>query len=152
MKYWLMKSEPNAYSINDLEKDKTTTWDGVRNYQARNFMRDDMKIGDKILFYHSNAKPTGIVGLAEVVKLAHPDFTAWDKNSDHFDPKSSPDKPIWMMVNVGYIKTFSSILTLNEMKNIPELDGMLVVKRGQRLSIQPVEKIQYEWIVEYFER
>lgn len=152
MQYWLMKSEPTAYSIEDLKKDKTTPWDGIRNYQARNFMRDKMEVGDKILFYHSNAKPTGIVGLGEIISKAYPDFTAWDKTNKHFDPKSTPEKPIWVMVDVGYVKTFTKMLTLEEMKNIPELKGMLVTKRGQRLSIQPVEKEHYDWIVNYLEK
>ena len=151
MNYWLMKSEPTAYSIEDLKNDKVTPWDGVRNYQARNFMRDVMKVGDKVLFYHSNTKPTGIVGLGEVVKEAYPDFTAWDETNKHFDSKSTPEKPIWQMVDVGYIKTFTKILTLQEMKTIPELEGMLVIKRGQRLSIQPVAKKDYEWIIRHLE-
>ena len=145
--YWLMKSEPSVYSIDTLQKEKTTPWEGVRNYQARNFMRDKMQIGDKVLFYHSNAKETGIVGLAEVSKLAYPDHFAWDKKSKYFDPKSSPEKPIWMMVDVKYEKTLPRVITLSELKTYKELEGMLVIKKGQRLSIQPVEKSHYNFVL-----
>ncbi|MFV1997562.1 MAG: EVE domain-containing protein, partial [Acidiferrobacterales bacterium] len=102
MNYWLMKSEPGEFSINDLESmpDQTEHWDGVRNYQARNFMRDDMKIGDQVFFYHSNCDDVGIVGIAEVVKEGYPDFTAWDKNDSHYDPKTDPDNPRWIMVDI----------------------------------------------------
>ena len=147
IQYWLMKSEPNVYSIDDLKNDGTTQWEGVRNYQARNFMRDKMKRGDKVLFYHSNAKETGIIGLAEVCKLAYPDHFAWDRTSNYFDPKSSPEKPIWMMVDVAYKKTLPRVITLQELKTYPELDGMLVIKKGQRLSIQPVEQAHYEFVL-----
>ena len=145
MNYWLMKSEPDAYSIDDLINDTTTPWDGIRNYQARNFMRDKMQIGDYVLFYHSNCKPPGIVGIAEVCKLTYPDHTAWDPSSKYFDPKSSPDKPIWEMVS-PFIQKFKEKLSLDQIKAIPELANMLVVKRGMRLSIQPVEKQDFEFI------
>ena len=111
-KYWLMKSEPNVYSIDQLRKEGTSCWEGVRNYQARNFMRDDMKEGDLVFFYHSNAKPTGIVGLAQVVKEAYPDHFAWDKNSKYFDEKSSPDNPRWFMVDVGFVEKWKEPITL----------------------------------------
>ncbi len=139
MAYWLMKSEPETYSIDHLIKDKTTQWEGVRNYQARNFMRDDMKIGDTVLFYHSNTKPPGIIGLAKVCKESYPDFFAWDPESDYFDPKSPKDAPKWFMVDVEFKKKFKKIISLDELKSRPELADMLVTRKGQRLSVQPVE-------------
>ena len=144
--YWLMKSEPSAYSIDDLEKDGITQWEGVRNYQARNFMRDQMKIGDKVLFYHSNTNPPGIVGLAEVCKESYPDYFALDATSKYFDPKATEEKPIWMMVDVKFIKKFKKVISLEEIKNRPELANMLVIKKGMRLSIQPVSESDYNII------
>ena len=141
-----MKSEPETYSIDTLKTEGKTHWEGVRNYQARNFMRDTMKIGDKVLFYHSNCKPPGIVGLAEVCSTPYPDHFAWDPKSNYFDPKASPEKPIWQMVDVKFISKFKSIISLNDLKTIPELKDLLVIKRGMRLSIQPVEKKDYEII------
>ncbi len=141
--YWLMKSEPSTYSIDDLKKDKVTQWEGVRNYQARNFMRDQMKIGDKVLFYHSNATPPGIAGLAEVCRESYPDYFALDASSKYFDPKSTEEKPIWMMVDVKFIKKFDKLVSLEEIKARPELANMLVIKKGMRLSIQPVTENDY---------
>ena len=138
-KYWLMKSEPDVYGIDDLKKDGSTHWDGVRNYQARNFMRDEMKVGDGVLYYHSRTKPMAIVGLAEVSKTAYPDFTQFDRKSDYHDPKSTEDDPRWFMVDVKFVAKFDKPLTLDELKADPKLDGMLLLRRGQRLSIQPVE-------------
>lgn len=145
--YWLMKSEPNVYSIDDLKVDTTTQWEGVRNYQARNFMRDDMKIGDKVLFYHSNAKPPGIAGLAEVCKLAYPDHFAFDPKSKYYDPKSSPDKPIWQMVDVKFEKKFNNLISLPDIKENENLQTMVVIQKGSRLSIQKVDKTDYMYIV-----
>lgn len=147
--YWLMKSEPNCYSIDDLatEKTKTTHWDGVRNYQARNFMRDDMKKGDEVLFYHSNAKPPGVAGLATIAKESYPDFTAFDPNEKHFDPKSKQESPAWMMVDVKYKKKFKRLISLEELKQLKSLDGMELLRKGSRLSIQPVSKKHFETIV-----
>ena len=145
--YWLMKSEPDVYSIDDLEKDGTTPWEGIRNYQARNFMRDDMKIGDKVLFYHSNAKPPGIVGLAEVSRLAYPDYFAWDTTSKYYDPKSTQDTPIWKMVDVKFISKFNSLLSLNQIREDLNLQDMMVIRKGSRLSIQKVSKKDYHYIV-----
>ncbi|MEO1131164.1 MAG: EVE domain-containing protein [Cyanobacteria bacterium J06639_1] len=139
-----MKSEPQAYSIEDLERDRVTPWDGVRNYQARNLMRDRMKVGDRVLFYHSNAKPPGVVGLARVSRLAYPDFTAWDKEDNHYDPKSTPDNPIWMMVDVEFVEKFPRLVSLSDLKARDDLTGMLVTKRGMRLSVQPVEPEHFE--------
>ncbi len=144
--FWLMKCEPNAYSIDDLQKDKTSHWEGVRNYQARNFMRDDMRKGDLAFYYHSNAKPSGIVGLMEVSKESYPDFTAWDTKSKYFDPKASPEKPIWHMVEVKFIKKFPSIISLDDLRNIKGLEKMMVLKKGSRLSIQPVLEKEFNLI------
>ncbi len=145
--YWLMKSEPHVYSIDDLEKDGSTHWDGVRNYQARNFMRDQMRIGDRVLYYHSNTKVPGIVGVARVCKESYPDFTAHDPKSKYHDAKSSPEKPRWFMVDIEYQSKFSEVLSLATLKASPELDGMLVVKKGMRLSVQPVEEHHFRAVL-----
>jgi len=144
--YWLMKTEPNAFSFPDLLKCKQEFWDGVRNYQARNFMRDHMHLGDKVLFYHSNANPSGIAGICEVVKAASPDATALDPKSKYYDPKSTKDKNRWCAVTVGRPKAISKFLTLNDLRNDPILSKMLVLKRGQRLSIMPVSKQEWDRI------
>ncbi|MDH5654573.1 MAG: EVE domain-containing protein [Spirochaetia bacterium] len=145
MKYWLMKTEPGTFSWEDLQKckKKTTHWEGVRNYQARNFMMHEMKIGDGILFYHSVVKPTAIMGIARVSKNAYPDFFAFDPDSNYYDPKSSFDNPRWFMVDITFERSFRSPLTLDEIKTIPELKEMNLLKKGNRLSIQPVS--QKEW-------
>ncbi len=145
--YWLMKSEPHVYSFEDLINDKTTHWDGVRNYQARNFMRDKMKIGDYVLFYHSNTKPPHIAGIAKVHKEGYPDFTAFDSASKYFDASSSPDNPRWIMVDIEAIIPLGKIIPLGDLKENPALDEMLVVQRGQRLSVQPVEKKHFDEIL-----
>ena len=137
-KYWLMKSEPKAYSIDDLKRQKKTDWEGVRNYQARNFMRDDMKVGDLALFYHSNAKPTGVAGICRVTKTGIPDYTAWDPKSKYFDPKSAKAKPRWYMVQVEFIEKFPEILPLNELRQNEKLEGLKLLDKGSRLSILPV--------------
>lgn len=144
MNYWLMKSEPDAYSIDDLEKEGKTSWDGIRNYQARNLMRDEMKVGDRVLFYHSNAKPPGVVGLAEVVAPAYPDRTAWDKRSKYYDPKSTQENPRWLMVDVGFVEKFPGIVPLDQLKEVKGLEDMLVIRRGMRLSIQTVTKREFD--------
>ena len=143
-RYWLMKSEPNAYSIDQLKRDRRTCWDGVRNYQARNFMRDEMKVGDLVLFYHSNAKPSGTVGVARICGEAYPDDTAWDRKDPHYDPKSTKENPIWMMVDIEFDHKFPRIVPLQELKASKLLEGMLVTRRGQRLSVQPVEKKHFD--------
>ncbi len=146
-KYWLMKSEPNAYSIDDLERDGYTYWDGVRNYQARNFMRDEMKIGDRVIFYHSNTEPPAAVGIAEVVKESYPDFSAFDPKDKHFDPKSKEQKPTWYMVDIKFVKKFKKIVPLQEMKQNPKLQDMKLVQRGNRLSVMPITKEEFDEIV-----
>ncbi len=147
MQYWLMKSEPDVYSIDDLETEGKTHWEGVRNYQARNFMRDKMEIGDTVLFYHSNATPPGIVGLGTVCSAPYPDFTAWDSSSKYFDAKTDPENPRWMMVDVSFKEKFKRMISLDELKTNPELEGLLVIKRGMRLSIQPVEPQHFDTIL-----
>ncbi len=141
MQYWLMKSEPDAFGIDDLKRQKISPWDGVRNYQARNFMRT-MKVGDKILFYHSNAKPSGVAGLAEVAKEAYTDHTCLDPNSKYYDPKSTPDKPRWDMVSVRFVAKFSAVLSLDMLREIPELSDMLLFNNS-RLSVQPITAKHY---------
>lgn len=144
-----MKSEPDAFGINDLYKkpNQTEHWDGVRNYQARNMMRDAMKLGDQVFFYHSNCEQPGIVGIMEVVKEGYPDFTAFDPDDAHFDPKSDPDKPRWMMVDVKFVKTLSRTISLRELKARQELVNMAVVRAGNRLSIMPVSADEWQFIL-----
>lgn len=141
-----MKSEPDVYSIVNLKKDSTTEWEGVRNYQARNFMVKDMKIGDKVLFYHSNANPSGIVGIAQVSRLAQPDQSSWDKKSVYFDPKSTPQSPRWFCVQVQFKAQFKEILSLEQLRAVPKLKNMAVLKKGQRLSIMPVSDEEFKVI------
>lgn len=149
-KHWLMKSEPSCFSIDDLKNSphQTTHWDGVRNYQARNFMRDDMHIGDLVFFYHSNCTPPGIVGIAEVVRASYTDFTAFDPNSEHPDAKSTPDNPRWVMVDIRFKEKFSHIIALDVLKLQPELKNMLLLRRGNRLSVTPVSAQEWRCIQE----
>lgn len=149
MNYWLMKSEPDAFSIDDLQQrpQQTEHWDGVRNYQARNMMRDSMKIGDQVFFYHSNCELPGIVGIAEVVREGYPDFTAFDPDDKHFDPKSHPDKPTWFMVDVKFVRKLKRTISLQELKLKPELADLALVRRGNRLSINSVTPQQWEFIL-----
>ena len=144
-RYWLFKSEPTAYSFDDLmnEADGTAEWDGVRNYQARNFMRDDMKVGDRVLFYHSSTKPLAVVGTATVVKEGYPDATAWDPNDRHYDPKSSPGETVWVVVEIQADREFARPVTLDEIKGNPRLQDMRLIRRGMRLSIQPVTEEEF---------
>ena len=144
-----MKSEPDTFGINDLynKPGQTEHWDGVRNYQARNMMRDAMKLGDQVFFYHSNCDVPGIVGIMEVVREGYPDFSAFDPDDPHFDPKSDPANPRWMMVDVKYVKTLSRIISLKELKLHPELADLALVRRGNRLSIMPVSEQQWDFIL-----
>jgi predicted RNA-binding protein with PUA-like domain len=146
-RYWLFKSEPSTYSFDDLVRDGVGEWDGVRNFQVRNWLRDEIKPGDQVLFYHSSTDAVGVVGTAKVVKEGYPDHTAWDPKSDHPDPKSTPEKPIWYMVDLQADKKFSRVVTLDEMRAVPELKDMVVTKRGNRLSITPVTKEEFETVV-----
>ncbi len=144
--HWLVKTEPSAFSWDDLERapDRTSCWDGVRNYQARNFMRDGMKVGDLVLFYHSSTDPAAVVGIAEVVREAYPDHTAFDASDPHFDPKSRPDAPTWMMVDIRARERFRRPVTLAELKGTKGLEKMELLRKGNRLSIQPVTKGEFE--------
>lgn len=148
MNYWLMKSEPGAFSFEDLKSrpQQTEPWDGVRNYQARNFMRDQMQVGDLVLFYHSNTKPPGVVGIAQIASKPYPDATAFDKKSDHYDPKSDPEKPRWILVDVAFKADLRRQVSLDEMKSMPELSEMRILQRGNRLSITPVAKSEFQAI------
>ncbi len=150
MNYWLMKSEPNAFGIDDLKnmQDQTEHWDGVRNYQARNMMRDQMKIGDQVFFYHSNCKVPGIVGIMEVVREGYPDHTAFDPQSKYFDPKSNPEKPRWIMVDIKYIRHTNRVISLTEMKECEMLENMQLVRKGNRLSILPVTAAEWATILQ----
>lgn len=152
MKYWLLKSEPSDYSIDDLQKEpnKTACWDGVRNYQARNFMRE-MKRGDKVLFYHSNAKPPCVVGVATVVKQAYPDHTQFDEDSKYFDPKSKPDEPRWSMVDIQHQQTFDQPLSLDRLRQAKPLAKMRPLARGNRLSVMPVTAAEFQHILKLAE-
>lgn len=146
MNYWLMKCEPSAYSIEDLKKDKQTSWEGVRNYQARNFLRDKIKSDDLAIFYHSNANPSGAAGIMKVIKDGYPDYFAFDSSHKYFDAKSSQDKPTWYMVNVEFVKKFSRIVALSEIKNDEQLEGVMVAQKGSRLSIQPLSEEHFKRI------
>jgi predicted RNA-binding protein with PUA-like domain len=149
MNYWLMKSEPNEFSIDDLQAmpDQTEHWDGVRNYQARNMMRDQMKIGDLVFFYHSNCKVPGIVGTMKVVRESYPDFTAYDTDDKHYDPKSDPDQPRWFMVDIQFVSQLKRTISLTELKSYLQLEAMPLVRRGNRLSIMPVSQQQWDFIL-----
>ena len=147
-RYWLMKSEPSAFSIDDLMEapEQTTCWDGVRNYQARNFLRS-MAIGDRVLFYHSNADPPAAVGIAEVVKTAYADPTQFDRKDKHYDPESDPANPRWEMVDITYIRKFAQPLSLDQLRNEPKLKDMVLLRKGSRLSVQPVTPNEWEHIL-----
>lgn len=152
MKHWLMKSEPDVFSVDDLARKRTSLWDGVRNYQARNFMMNDMKVGDEVLFYHSNAEPPGVAGIARVVGPAEPDPTQFDKKSEYYDPTATPEKPRWFAVKVGFVEKFPRLVPLDELREKPTLKDMLLLKRGQRLSIQPVSAKEFACIVQMANR
>lgn len=148
-KYWLVKTEPEVFSIQDLAKapKKTTYWDGVRNYQARNFLRDSMKKGEKVLIYHSNSDPSGIVGVGSIVKEGYPDFTAWDSTNPHFDEGSTENNPRWYMVDIKLEQIFPRMLELSELKQHEELAKMELLRKGSRLSVQPVLVDEYEFVL-----
>lgn len=145
--YWLMKCEPAAYTIADLQRDGTTSWEGVRNYQARNFMRDDMRVGDPVLFYASNAEPSGVTGLARIARAGYPDHLAWKKGHKYFDPASSEDAPLWYMVDIAFVENFGGTVALETLKSTPGLEQMMVTRKGSRLSVQPVTKSEYDIVV-----
>lgn len=145
--YWLMKSEPDVYSIDDLARDGKTAWTGVRNYQARNFMRDAMRIGDFVFFYHSNATPPGIAGLARVASASYPDPLQFDKKSEYFEPRATRGKPVWMLVDIAFERKFKQFIPLDALRADAKLDGLMVLKKGQRLSVQPVEAVHAKRIL-----
>lgn len=147
-RHWLVKSEPDVFSWGDLwaSPKRTTCWDGVRNYQARNFLRDEMQVGDGVLFYHSSADPTAIVGVAEVVRAGYPDHTAFDPADPHHDPKSRRESPTWYMVDIRAVRPLPHPLTLGELRGIPALKGMQLLQRGSRLSVQPVREAEWNAI------
>ncbi|MBD8872768.1 EVE domain-containing protein [Rhodanobacter sp. DHB23] len=145
--HWLMKSEPDAFSIDDLKRKKHEAWDGVRNYQARNYMRDGMRVGDKVFFYHSNCAEPGIVGIAEVATDAYPDPSQFDPKSKYFDAGSSRDNPRWMLVDVKFVKKLKRTITLKELQADAALDGMVLLRKGSRLSVQPVEAAHWRHIL-----
>lgn len=147
MTYWLMKSEPDAYSIDDLERDGRDMWDGIRNYQARNMMRDDMRVGDEVFFYHSNCREPGIVGIMKVASEPYPDPTQFDPESKYFDPKSTAEDPRWILVDVAFVRKLSRPVTLAELKAEDGLDGMILLRRGNRLSVMPVEEKHWDLIL-----
>ena len=149
MAYWLMKTEPSEFSIDDLKArpKRTEPWDGVRNYQARNMMRDEMKKGDGVLFYHSNCEEPGIVGIAKVAREGYPDPTAFDPEDKHYDPKSDPDSPRWYHVDVKFVRKLERTITLAELKSHPELEAMPLVRRGTRLSVMPVSDAEWEFVL-----
>jgi predicted RNA-binding protein with PUA-like domain len=148
-KYWLVKSEPQVFSWNDLKKSKnqTTYWDGVRNYQARNYLRDEMKIGDLVLFYHSNTDPLAVMGICEVVKEGYPDHTQFEPENTHYDPKANYSNPIWFMVDLKLKQEFNNPVTLNQIKTNPKLKNMKLVQKGNRLSVMPLTKEEFDEIV-----
>ena len=149
MKYWLLKSEPDVFSLEDLKNcpNQTEPWDGIRNYQARNLMRDEMKMGDQAFFYHSRQAEPAIVGTVRVVREAYPDHTSWDPSSKYFDEKSSPENPRWLMVDVQFENEFSSPVTLKALRSIPELKEMFLLRKGMRLSVQPVTEAEFQLIL-----
>jgi predicted RNA-binding protein with PUA-like domain len=147
MNYWLFKTEPSSYSIDDLKRDGTTYWDGIRNYQARNLIRDDMKVGDGVLVYHSNAEPTAIVGLAKIVRAGYPDHTQFEAGHVHFDATAKLEEPRWYMVDIAFERAFAKPLTLAALKELPALKDMGLLRKGNRLSVQPVTEKEWKEIL-----
>ena len=147
MQYWLMKSEPDVFGIDDLERVGREPWDGIRNYQARNFMRDRMQVGDKAFFYHSNAEPIGIAGIMRIASEPYPDPTAFDPEAKYYDPKSDPDKPRWQLIDVEFERKLKRVITLAELRTHPELEEMGLLRKGNRLSIMPVAPEHWEFIL-----
>lgn len=143
-RYWLLKCEPEAYTIGDLERDGSTTWEGVRNYQARNFLRDEMQVGDGVLFYASNAEPSGVTGLARIERSGFPDPFAWKKGHEYFDAASTKAAPVWYSVEIGFVERFAATVPLAALKSTPGLEKMMVTQRGSRLSVQPVTRGEYQ--------
>jgi len=149
IRYWLLKTEPTAFSIDDLASrpGKPEPWDGVRNYQARNMIRDEMKCGDQVLIYHSNCDQPGVTGVATIVREAYPDATAFQPDHRHYDPVSRPDQPRWFVVDVAFLRKLKRTITLAELKECPQLSGLALIRRGNRLSVMPVTTAQWEFIL-----
>ena len=147
-RFWLMKSEPDVYSIRHLQKQQRGEWDGVRNHRAKNYMKNEMAVGDLVLFYHSNADPPGVAGVARVCREAHPDPTQFDPKSQYYDPKSSEENPRWWLVDVEFVEELPSFLPLGLLREQPELEGMMLLKKGMRLSVQPVDKTHFKRILQ----
>lgn len=147
MRHWLLKSEPEVFSIEDLKKQKRTGWEGVRNYQARNFLRDDLKLGDLVFFYHSNSDPSGIAGIARVCREGHPDPTQFEKKSEYFDPKATKEKPIWCQVEVEFVEAFPQVIPLERLRGEKALAKMLLLQKGSRLSVMPVSAAEWAAVV-----
>lgn len=145
-KYWLMKSEEEEYSINDLARDGSVAWFGVRNYLARNYMRDQMKIGDLVIFYHSNGRPSGAAGIGKVASLPYPDETQFDKKSKYYYPRATRENPVWMLVDIEYVKTFNKLISIEEMRTYGELEKMVLLQKGSRLSITPITQDEFTFI------
>lgn len=147
VRYWLMKSEPDVFSIDDLARDGVTPWEGVRSYQARNLLRDELRVGDGVLFYHSSTQPPGVAGIAEVVHESYPDRTAFDARSQYFDPKSTNDDPRWFVVDVRFVERFPAVVPLAVLHTTPGLEDMVVTRKGMRLSVQPVTEEEWRIVV-----
>jgi len=147
LRFWLMKVEPEVYGIDDLERDGKTSWEGVRNFRARNFLRDEMQVGDKVLFYASNASPSGVTGIAEIVRAGYPDPTAWTPGHDYHDPRSDPSAPTWYMVDIGFVERFPQIVSLDTLKSTAGLEAMMVTRKGSRLSVQPVSRAEFDIVL-----
>jgi predicted RNA-binding protein with PUA-like domain len=152
MRYWLMKTEPDTFSIEDLERGGTEPWEGVRNYQARNYMRDQMQPGDRVLIHHSSTQVPAVAGTATVARAAYPDDSAWDPDSPYFDPKSSPDNPRWVRVDVRFESRFPVPLSMAELRTLPALADMLLLRKGQRLSVQPVTEREFQTVLRHAEQ
>lgn len=143
-RFWLMKCEPSAYAIDDLERDGKTSWEGVRNFQARNFLRDQMQVGDGVLFYASSADPSGVTGLAEIARAGYPDEFSWTKGHKYYDEGSSPENPTWYMVDIRFVERFPGTVSLETLKQTKGLESMMVTRKGSRLSVQPVTKAEFD--------
>jgi len=146
-RYWLTKCEPSAYAIDDLERDRRASWEGVRNYQARNIMRDQMQVGDGVLFYASNADPPGVTGLAEIARAGYPDHLAWKKGHKYFDERSRKDSPTWYMVDITFVERFAETVSLETLKATRGLENMVVTQKGSRLSVQPATQAEFDIVV-----
>jgi predicted RNA-binding protein with PUA-like domain len=147
MAYWLFKSEPDTYSIDDLARDGTESWDGIRNYQARNMIRDDMRIGDEVFFYHSSCAVPGVAGIGKIASEAYADPTQFDPESRYYDPKSTVDEPRWMLVDLAFVRKLERVVTLAEIKELPGLEDMILTRRGNRLSVMPVEPVHWKLVL-----